>query len=191
MLLQAVVSYKSHSAFQTFLILMPVSLSDMRRQIVLYIVLSAANRTFELMRYIMDLRHVLYAVVVMLHRFKTDLTFHLTFRMSALHVIGFRSLRLQHLTALGTRKVARFVCAFVDLQPFGIKKGFPANVAYAIRIMLVQVSRQCSEDVELLLANMARVRTRIDFVVCNAFCVNDFLVDLAKMAAHLADVCQR
>lgn len=105
----------------------------------LYIVLSTAYWTFELMRYVVNLRHVLDPIVVMFHWLQTDLTFHLPFRMCALHMVSFRSLRLQNLSALGTRELSRFVRAFMDLKTFRIKERFPANVAYAIRIVLVKV----------------------------------------------------
>lgn len=80
--------------------------------------------------------------------------------------------------------------AFVDFKSLGVKERFPANVADAIRVMLVKVGGQSAEDVELLVTQMARVRTRIDFIICDAFGVDNFLVGVRKMASHLVDICQ-
>lgn len=44
---------------------------------------------------------------------------------------------------------------------------------------------------ELLLADVAGVRTGVYFVIGNALVVDDLVVYVTKMAAHLADVSHR
>lgn len=45
----------------------------------------------------------------------------------------------------------------MDFQSFGVDKWLAADVAYAVSVVVVQVDGQCSEHVELLLAQVALV----------------------------------
>jgi hypothetical protein len=99
-------------------------------------------------------------------------------------------LRVQNLPTFRTRELSRLVRPFMDLKPLGVKERFAANVAYAVRIVFIQVSSQSPKHVELSLTYMAAVRADIQLEIGYALTVYHFVVDLAKMAAHLADICQ-
>ena len=141
MLLQPMISDKSHSAVGAFLIFMPMRLPHMRGQIMFNIIFPPTNRAFKLVSYVMHFAHMFNSVIVMLHGFHTNVTLQYTFRMSAFHVISFRCLSFQDFAAFCTRETALFVSSLMHFQPFRVYKRFPAHIAYIIRVMDVQMRR--------------------------------------------------
>lgn len=114
--------------------------------------------------------------VIVLHRFVTDVTTEDSSQMCALYVIGLRGLSGENLATDRARVGAPLMESFMDFQTFAVQKRSAAYVAYAVRVVHVQMGGEGSEYMESVTAYMATVWTTVQFVVGNALSVNRLFV---------------